>query len=480
MSKMDKATIFKAHPIYIYKMLKRFVFVLILPVLKGAIQYILYRRISGVILLESIALAAIIALSVWRLLSFKVVLVSDNLIIEDGVILRKRAVIPIENISSIAITSHFVIGVFGAVNVSVNTESGIYGRKDFSFKMYKKDAAVFETMIYGSPSQVEIKFTPGKIALLSATASASLTGLIVGVPVINRIGRLLNVGVDRILSDITELSKSIKSYFPPIVNAITIVFIAVYGLSFLIALSRNMFFRTSTNSEKIEIKSGLYFKHKRIFKISAVKDVCIDQTPLMRAFKIFTMRVGIGGYGGENGEKSTIVPAMKKRKIKEIFSPLFPILAEKPDYVYCKKDNLTRRRFLMLPNIYVLIILGVTALLIIFLPSFERLFLFAAIVSLCFVSYYGYISLINQKICGISIGKTVVAKGVSRFTVREMYTPADNIGLIKIMRTPVDIAKNTCRVTVQVRSESSDSVKVRFLPYDKIKEKINETYGINL
>lgn len=477
---MNKEVTFHAHPIYVYKMLKRFIFVLILPVLKGVIQYILYRRISGIILLEGIALGTIIALSVWRLLSFKVVVNDNELIIFDGTLFRKKAVIPRKNLSSITVTRHLALDLVNAATVSINTEAGGYGKKDFTFKMYRNDANTLEDMIYGRPKQIEVRFKAGKIALLSATASSALTGLIVAAPIINRIGKLLNIGIVQVLNDLTTISKQIKLYFPPIVNAITILIIVIYGISFLLSLSRNMFFRISVGDGKTEIKSGLYFKHKRIFDLSAVRDVCIDQTPLMRIFKLYTMRVGIGGYGGENGEKSTVVPGMTKRNIKTAFFHLFPSLADKPHFISCKKDAATRRRFLLLPNVYALIAAAVTALLIIIFPSFERLFLFAALVSLGFISYYGYVSTVNHNICGINIGKTVVVRGVSGFTVRELYVEKDIVGKITLMRTPVDLKKNTCRVSIVVRSESSDRAKARFLPYNECAEKIKETYGINL
>ena len=477
---MNNNYLFRAHPVFIYTMLKKFWLVLILPVLKGAVQYILYRRISGVILLEGIALFFIVALSVWRLVSFKIEIKDKFLYITDGIVIKKKATIPLSEISTITVTDHFFLSLLKASNVSINTESGIYGKKDFSFKLYKTDAARLQDIVYGKKPQIEVRFTAGKIALLSATASSALTGLIFGAPIIHRVGKLLNIGVLTLINDITELSTGIKSYFPPIVNAITIAFVAIYGISFLISLARNMFFRISVGGKRVEIKSGLYYKRKRCFKISSVKDVCIAQTPLMRAFRIYTMRIGIGGYGGEDGEKSTVVPAMKKKDIKINFSSLFPILTDKFDLVIPKQDGITRRRFLLLSNIYALAVFGITALLVVVFPAFERFFLFVALVVLSLDLYYGYISAKKQKESGVSFGKRVLIKGTSGFTRYEMYADKKDIGIITIKRFPADIRHNTCRVTVTVRSESADKVKAMFLPYGKITEQLKNAYGINL
>ena len=46
---------FKAHPLMIISLIKPFLFILILPVLKGVVQYIIRREVTGVLTLELIA-----------------------------------------------------------------------------------------------------------------------------------------------------------------------------------------------------------------------------------------------------------------------------------------------------------------------------------------------------------------------------------------------------------------------------------------
>ena len=42
---------FHAHPLMLVSLIKPFLFVLVLPVLKGVIQYIIKRRVTGVLTL---------------------------------------------------------------------------------------------------------------------------------------------------------------------------------------------------------------------------------------------------------------------------------------------------------------------------------------------------------------------------------------------------------------------------------------------
>ena len=468
----------RAHPVYIYSFLKRFLFVLILPVLKGLIQYIFYRRVSGVLLLEGIALGLIILLSVIKLLSFGISVSSEELCIKEGLFFRKTAVIQRKSLSNITFTRHFLLDLVGAVGVSVNTEAGSYGKRDFKFKLSKQDAKRLEDLVYGRKPQIELRFPVRRIALVSASTSSAITGLVVGVPVINRIGKLLNIGLLKILNDISGFSIGIKTYFSPAVNTATVILLVIYGISFIIALERNFFFRVSTDPEKIEVMSGLYFRRKRIFRKRDINDICIDQTPLMRIFKTGTMRVSIGGYGGEKGERATIVPAMRRNHIKRRFAQGFPILGEGGDFVKPEKSGLTRRRFLLLPNVYAVSCVAILGSLTLMFPAFERLTSFILLVLLIFDCFYAYISVGAMNFSGISLGETVAVRTTARFTERELFVKSDKIGIIKVIKTPADIKYGTCKLRLTVRSESSDSVKVRNIPFSPIKEKINEVYGI--
>ncbi len=477
---MENKTVFRAHPVYVYKILKRFVFVLILPVVKGLVQYIMYRRISGVLLLEGIALGVVAAISLVRLLTFKITASRDVIVIEDGIFLHKKAEIPINKISSVTTNGHILLDIFGAVGMSINTEVGAHGKKDFDFKLYKSDAAALETLIYGNNPQVEMRFPVREVALLSATATSAVTGLLVGVPILNRVGKLTGIAVSQLLLEkISSFSKAFETYFPPVVNAITLFFIALYVFSFLLSFLRNMFFKICTDNEKLEIKSGFYFRRRRIFRKSSVNDICVEQTPLMSLFGAYTVRVGVGGYGGEKGERSTVIPGCKRARIKKCFSTVFPGIVERKELLRCERTKQQKRRFFFTSFVWLWIILAVTSTLAIIFPSFGRLILFVALVAIGFDAYYARVMLKGYRTGGINIGKTITARGTAGFTVRELYAAKENVGHIRIFRTPADIKYGTCKIKTTVRSESCDSVNVRNVDFKETLSKIKTAYGIN-
>ncbi|HAY97636.1 MAG TPA: hypothetical protein DCY23_05050, partial [Ruminococcaceae bacterium] len=129
---------FKAHPLMILSLIKPFLFVLILPVLKGAVQYLIYRKITGVFTLEAAALIVMLLAAFLRFRSFSIVCGKNGVKISEGVFLKKTSYIAVSKLSSVQTVQNPLDAVFGAVTYCVNTEAGKKGKTDFKFKLSLK------------------------------------------------------------------------------------------------------------------------------------------------------------------------------------------------------------------------------------------------------------------------------------------------------------------------------------------------------
>lgn len=85
----------------ILSLIKPFLFVLILPVLKGAVQYLIYRRITGVFTLEAAALIVMLLAAFLRFRSFSIVCGKNGVKIREGVFLKKTSYIAVSKLSSV-------------------------------------------------------------------------------------------------------------------------------------------------------------------------------------------------------------------------------------------------------------------------------------------------------------------------------------------------------------------------------------------
>ena len=67
------------------------------------------------------------------------------------------------------------------------------------------------------------------------------------------------------------------------------------------------------------------------------------------------------------------------------------------------------------------------------------------------------------------------SKGIK---TRSMYCDARKIGMITITEYPIDRKMKTCKVKIQMRSESSDYMSVKCISAEKIKKQIAKAYKL--
>lgn len=472
---------FRAHPLMIVGLIKPFLFVLIFPVIKGVLQYFIKGEVTGILTLELIAFAAITLLAALRCASFRLICGKSTATIKIGIILRSESVISISKLSSVQTEQNPIDAVFKAVTYRINTEAGPKGSADFEFKLSLKDSKEVSRCLFGEKNPKAVKFSVFKVAVMAATTSSAVTGMIIGVPIINKTGKLLGLALDKMLFDeINNVSGQVKTYFPPIVNNITLIFLLAYAVSFFYSLFKYINFKLFLEEDNLEVRSGFFVRSRTSFKKKSVKDVIIDQTPLMRLFKRYAMKVSVGGYGNSKSESAVIVPSGRRGEIKRQFSIYFPFLAPDGKLLHAKRDNRTKRRFLYFPTLYFIIAIIVSPVLSLVFESFSRLILFLTVVACCIIMYYAYLCIFEFRFGKLKMGKNIFAQTVKGFNTCELYCPRENVGQIKLIRNIPDISRKTCKVVVSVCSESADIIKIRHLNYEEVKKSIAECYGVEV
>lgn len=472
---------FRAHPLMAVKLIKPFWFVLVLPVVKGALQYILYRRISGVLALEIVAFAAVLSIALLQCYCYTVTVEEDKMTVNKGFLMRSSSVIRLSKLSSVTTTRNPADLLFKTVTCCINTEAGRRSKADFECKLSLSDAARLLHSLYGEQQRTAITFSPFKISAMAATTSSAFTGIIIGVPLINGAGKLLGVALSEMLLErINNLSAGIRNYFPPAVNAISLVFLISYGFAFFVSFFKYLRFRLYTGEGRIEVRSGVFVLHRVDFNKSSVNNVCIEQSLLMRLFGLYSMRATVAGYGNSKGERAVLVPCGGKRDIKRHLSLYFPrFSACDGAYLYTAQTRRSLNRFLWLPRLYALLTVGATAAGMIFFSYFDRFILFAGLVLLAVIACYADLCRYNFKRGRILFGECVFAEGSVGFTRRRLYCEREKIGVIKISCTPADRKHGTCKLDLIIRSESADKIRVRNLDLRAVKEKTSECFGID-
>ena len=469
-------TEFKAHPLMLYRFIKPFLFVLVLPFIKGAVQYLLYKKVSGVWTLELIAFCFIFVIALLRTLMFSLKVEDDFLTVRNGFFLRRKVKIPKAELSSISYRRNIADLTFGSVTFRLNTEAGSTEKADVEFKISRKSAKKLWELLYIGDVKTDYSFSPIKIAALSASGSSFLTGILVAVPVIGFLGKLLGISIERLLiGRLSELALKVNNYFPPIVNLITLIFLTFYGISFIASLVKNINFKLRVGKNMIETVSGLFVRRHTAFSKRKVNCILIDQTPLMRLFGLYTMSAAVGGYGNLKGERPAVIPCGTKKEILAKRDKLFPFLHKPSQELKPKNDRRTRRRFAFMPTIYYSIIGTVALFSFYFLKSFFSPVFFLCIVAAVINTYYLYICMWESKNGSLILSKNCSVLGIRKLSSRELNCESDKIAVIKVYRTPADRRYGTCKVKLTVSGEGSENAKVRNLDYNETLKRINQT-----
>lgn len=472
---------FKAHPLMILSFVKPFLFVLLLPVIKGFLQYVTVKTVDGVLGLEIFLFMCLTAIGILRWQSFSLICNEETrtVTIIKGFLFRRTAKIDIAKLSSVQTTKNPLDTVFRCVTYKINTEAGNNRKSDFEFKLSIKNSKTVSDLLYGKGEPKAVKFSFLKIAVLAATTSSAATGIFIGVPIINRAGTLLGIGLsDMLLNEINNLSLKIKTYFPPVINVISLIILLSFLISFLYSFFKYINFKLYLEKEKMEVRSGFIVRTRTSFRKSAVNNIKVEQTVLMMLLKRFAMKVSVGGYGDIKSESQVIIPLGRNKEIKNKLSEYFPFFLTNEKGIHPHKSNLTKSRFLFWPAIY---FIGVSLLAIWFsqrFGEFTRFILFLTAVLCSIVVCYAYVCLFEYNKGKVSLGDNIFARSNRGLRTYELYCPKENIGEIKIIRFPTDYIYKTCRIKVSVRSENADSIRVRHLDYKTVKSEVYKCFNI--
>ena len=252
---------FKAHPLMIFSIIKPFLFILLIPVLRGIVKYIENGKVTTILGQEIAVLLVILIYGVLRWRLFRLTLDDDAVTVREGLFMERKAVIPISGLSSVQSEQTPLDYILGSVTFRINTEAGSRQKTDYSFKLSRKDARTVADLLYGHKSGEPVRFSPFKIALLAAATSSAFTGMLVGVPILNNTAKLAGVGVNEILEQLNSVSNKFQTYFPPIVNIATLILLASFVVSFIYSFFKYLRFRIFLNEDRVEVRSGLFVIH---------------------------------------------------------------------------------------------------------------------------------------------------------------------------------------------------------------------------
>ncbi len=472
---------FKAHPLMIFKFIRPTLIILFLPIIKAVEQYLTEQNFKGVTALSAVVVLLIFVSAVLQWRSYKIECNTETkvLTVTYGFLFKSITKLDIKKLSSVQATQNPIDYIFHSVTFKINTEAGAYNRTDFQFKLSLKNSKEISSLLYGKTKQKEVKYSAIKVAILAATTSSAFMGMLVAVPLINRAGTLLGIGISEMLfNEINNISSKIETYFPPVVNTISLILLLAYFVSFVYSFLKYVNFKFFVDEKKLEVRSGAIVRTRTSFRKSAINNIKAEQTLVMQLLRRYALKVSVGGYGDTKSESEVIIPLGANKEIRNKLAKYFSFFVPDEKGIRPKHNYLTQSRFLFLPTICFLAVIGISIYCASVFDKFTRFILFLTVVACALILSYAYMGIFEFGRSKISFGENVFARSTRGLRTFELYCPKENVGEIRIIRFPPDRLYKTCRVRVIVRSERADNIRVRHLDYEIAKSSIYKCFNI--
>ena len=468
----------RAHPLMIVRYLWRYLFVLLIPVVRGLLNYGRSGTLSHLVAGEAALGAVIVAVAVLKWSRCRVIIARDRLTVRTGLFLSRTAVVPLGHIASALFEYNPVLALFGAVAVRIDTEAGGRKNADFALILTRRAARTLRRAVSpDAPATLTYRCRTLRLVLLAAANSSAAAGLLIAAPVINKAGQLLGENLsDRLMGTITYAAMLTERLIPPAATVLALVMVAGFVVSFLLTLFQCAPFRLRRRGGRLDITHGLVTHRHTCFSMDAVNAVVIQQSFLMRLARHCTVNVSVAGYGKQKGESAALLPAADAAQADTLTRRILP---------GCERLNLTLRppkrafqRVLFVPVVALAAIPMGTLILCLLFPVVSSMLAFLAMVAQVVVAYFLSVRIRCYRRGGVGFWGGVQAYASKWLRLIELRAAPGRTGVIRIMRNPFDKLVHLCSVRVTLRAEGALSLTVLNLDDAEVLKEIERVYGV--
>lgn len=475
-----KEQMFRAHPMMIFKYLYPYLFVLLLPALRGLLNYGMNGALSQLVVGEILLAVLITTISVLKWRRYRLYLGSRSIRICEGFFFRTESVIPTDKLASFFVESRPSLWLFGGAYVRLNTEAGKPGKSDFELILSRGNLKELMNRLSSSGTKVKQYDPPAvKVILMAAATSSSAAGLLIAAPVINKAGQLLGRGFsDMVYGTIEQAASWLELIIPPVASTLSILFLIGFGISFVISIFKNAPFRLYIDGERFTAVSGLIARRETSFMLGSINNVIIEQTLLMRLLHHYSVKVCVAGYGNRRGETAVVIPAANKRQTARLIGEILSQQEEKPFAL--RSPVRAFSRFIVSPLLLLAAIPGAAFALSNTFPEFRSFIQFVAVILAVVVVLLISVNLRRYAQGGVTFGDHIRAYSTKRMTLTELRCSNNRTGIIRVTQNPFDRQMRLCRVRITVRSESANTLNVSHLDYPQVAKALSDYYHVDL
>ena len=336
---------FRSHPLYIVSILWKYLFILLVPVIRG-LYYVIINSFSlengfqfAVNIsnwakgawMDIVFLLAFLSLGVLLWLSFTIEVSEEGLLIKRGVLKREVRFLPVSRYNCLSVVSPMSVRLFGGVYLRVDTPGGGLKQADLLMLLRTKDCRQIIKLLQ-LPDSLEQpahtrSYTPKNryVFVLAMVTSNSFAGVLLISTFVTQAGNILGEQFSEMLYGTFEnVTRTLAFGVPPAAFALACILFFGYLCAFVVSLSRHANFHVIRRKNLLEVRAGLLTK--RSYRIAADKIAYLDirrslLTCLLGVYSIFLSTVG---YGKFKDDVSALIPCVRKRQLERSLQLLLP------------------------------------------------------------------------------------------------------------------------------------------------------------
>ncbi len=466
------------HPLAIISSVRRLAFILLVPILRGLLNFGASGILSATVKWELALIAALGVLGFLRWRKCRIVVSGEIFCMHSGVFINRSAVIKLTKITCVAVERQPLIDVFGAVKVTVSTDAGRGNRAKLKFYLSHKRANALCTAIGAQVPKNRIYLcSAAHIVLMSLSNASALSGLLIAASVVENLGRLLgNALEERLLETITLVNALTNRLVPPAASILAAALVIGFFVSFLLTLLKHSSFVVRSSSTTLAVEQGIIWRKRSVINQRAVLAAIITAPPLLRIFGCCSLRLVASGFGNGNGEKSVVFPVEKISRARRSMQTLG--IRSCCHDITLKVPRRAIRRAVFVPTVILICIIGGVVLAQLFESQLAQL---ASVVGVCAAVvdlYWLALRLYHSRHGGAHLSGDVRVLGYKALTMTDGYFDLERIESIKVSEGPFDRRHGFCSLRVTALGKQAASVKTVNLDKRQVLNELNRLYDV--
>lgn len=471
---MKKFFRLRQHPIKILGYTTKSFWLLIIPLARSlvAVKFDIATWLRGwwldILVIVAIFIFAFLR---WAFVTYEIK--DDEIVANTGFFGMFRVYVPYNKICCVSITQGALYRPFKAYKVYIDTNSGSDKATDLVLSMKPADLEALKSFSASPHANVKFVYTPRKRNLLifSLLFSSTLSGVIIFTTFLVQASRIVGREIEqRFFYKLSSYAKYFTLKLPKYVVALAGVIIAGWLFSFCVNIVRHWSFTVKRDDNNIVITSGFVTKRFHQIPVDKINYIDIQQSLLMKIFKICSVQIHASGYGKGSREIAVLIPVTTLSVVKRTMSLLTPEFKSVPVQIKPLKRNIMR--YIMPPLVLCLSIPVVCVLGSYFLPNWTEIFRFAGIIFEVPALWLLIVKASSILTTGIGISNSYANLSYcSLYKFHTVLVRTDKISKVSVYQTPFQYMANNISFKFNVHGESKLSHKIKNFP-----QKIGEDF----